>query len=79
MAILIKIDGTIVEDIAIDSLAKQQELVDGYIEYVYKDGKVFIVNEEGLLRSMPINETASKEYGSILVGDVIVADDSEID
>jgi|TARA_R110000803_G_scaffold44347_1_gene93927 hypothetical protein len=79
MAILIKTDGTIVEDIAIDSLAKQQDLVDGYIEYVYKDDKVFIVNEEGLLRSLPINETATEMYGTILVGDVIVTDSSEID
>jgi hypothetical protein len=76
MAILIKTDGTIVEDIAIDSLAKQQDLVDGYIEYVYKDDKV---NEEGLLRSLPINETATEMYGTILVGDVIVTDSSEID
>ena len=76
MAILIKTDGTIVEDIAIDSLAKQQDLVDGYIEYVYKDDKVFIVNEEGLLR---LNETATEMYGTILVGDVIVTDSSEID
>ena len=79
MAILIKTDGTIVEDIAIDSLAKQQDLVDGYIEYVYKDDKVFIVNEEGLLRSLPINEIATEMYGTILVGDVIVTDSSEID
>ena len=65
MAILIKTDGTIVEDIAIDSLAKQQDLVDGYIEYVYKDDKVFIVNEEGLLRSLPINETTANHDTSI--------------
>jgi len=79
MATLIKSDGTIVEDIAIDSLAKQQELVDGYIEYIYKGDKIFIVNEEGLLRSMPVNETASEKYGSILVGDVVVANSNEID
>lgn len=79
MATLIKSDGTIVEDIAIDSLAHQQQLVGGYIEYVYKDDKIFIVNEEGLLRSMPVNETASEKYGSILVGDVVVANSNEID
>ena len=31
MATLIKVDGTIVEDIAVDTLAKQQHYVDGYI------------------------------------------------
>ncbi len=79
MATLIKTDGTIVEDIAIDSLAQQQQLVGGYIEYVYKDDKIFIINEEGLLRSMPVNETASHMSGRPLVGDVVVANSNEID
>lgn len=79
MATLIKTDGTIVEDIAIDSLAQQQQLVGGYIEYVYKDDKIFIVNEEGLLRSMPLNERASRMSGRPLVGDVVVANSNEID
>ena len=62
MATLIKVDGTIVEDISVDTLAKQQHYVDGYIEYGFRGDKIFIMNEEGLL----------------LVGDVVVADATEI-
>ena len=78
MAQLIKTDGTIVEDVAIEKLEQQQKLVDGYIEYVYKEDKVFIVNEAGLLRSMDFNEKASDMSGRPLVGDVVVAYQSEL-
>lgn len=78
MAQLIKTDGTIVDDVAVETLQQQQQLVDGYIEYLYKEDKVFIVNEEGLLRSMDHNETASNMCEQHLVGNVIVASQSEI-
>ena len=45
----------------------------------FRGDKIFIMNEEGLLRSMPVNQTASDKYGGILVGDIVVADASEID
>ena len=60
MAQLIKTDGTIVKDVAVETLEQQQQLVDGYIEYVYQGDKVFIVNEEGYLRSMDFNPKASE-------------------
>ena len=78
MAQLIKTDGTIVKDVAVETLQQQQQLVDGYIEYVYKEDKVFIVNEEGLLRSMDFNAKASEMSGRPLVGDVVVAYQSEL-
>ena len=78
MAQLIKTDGSIVNDVAVDTLQQQQQLVDGYIEYVYQDDKVFIVNEEGLLRSMDFNAKASEMSGRPLVGDVVVAFQSEL-
>ena len=78
MAQLIKTDGTIVEDVAIEKLEQQQKLVGGYIKYVYKEDLVFIVNEEGLLRSMDYNLVASVASGRDLVGDVILASQSEI-
>ena len=46
--------------------------VDGYIEPVYLSDKVILVNEEGLLRSLPVNEEASEMANQILVGDVLV-------
>ena len=78
MAQLIKTDGSIINDVAVDTLQQQQQLVDGYIEYVYRDDKVFIVNEEGLLRSMDFNAKASEMSGRPLVGDVVVAFQSEL-
>ena len=77
MAQLIKTDGTIVKDVAVETLEQQQQLVDGYIEYVYQGDKVFIVNEEGYLRSMDFNPKASEMSGRPLVGDVVVALQSE--
>ena len=78
MAQLIKTDGTIVKDVAVEPLQQQQQLVDGYIEYVYLGDKVFIVNEEGYLRSMDFNPKASEMSGRPLVGDVVVALQSEL-
>ena len=78
MAQLIKTDGTIVKDVAVETLEQQQQLVDGYIEYVYQGDKVFIVNEEGYLRSMDFNPKASEMSGRPLVGDVVVALQAEL-
>ena len=78
MAQLIKTDGSIVNDVSVDTLQQQQQLVDGYIQYVYKEDKVFIVNEEGPLRSMDFNAKASEMSGRPLVGDVVVAYQSEL-
>ena len=78
MAQLINTDGTIVKDVAVETLEQQQQLVDGYIEYVYQGDKVFIVNEEGYLRSMDFNPKASEMSGRPLVGDVVVALQSEL-
>lgn len=65
-----------------------QEAVDGYIEPVRRNGMdwwheggvvgnprhrfVAFCNEEGLLRSMPLNKQASEIFRSALVGPVIV-------
>lgn len=41
-------------------LAELQAAVDGLIEFVqFSDGSALIVNEEGKLRDMPLNERAS--------------------
>ena len=43
-----------------------------YIEPVYLDGKVLIVNEEGLITDLPLNETASSMAMQTIVGDVLL-------
>lgn len=81
--IIIKPDGTI-ERSTLDkpaTLEQLQKAVDGYIEPVRVrfEGKVrrAFVNEEGLLRGLPLNRTASKmalEYGYAmqLVGNLVM-------
>ena len=39
---------------------------------VYLDGKVLVVNEEGLLIDLPLNETASSMAMQTIVGDVLL-------
>ena len=48
-----------------------QDLVQGYIEFIYIKNKILIVNEEGLLDQLPPNIEASRIYGKPLVGDVV--------
>lgn len=73
MATQIKSNGEEIENYPSDSLVQLQEAVGGYIEVVYtKMGQVIIVNEEGLLRSLPFNSKASKIAKHTIVGDVLL-------
>lgn len=61
------------------TLAELQGIVGGYIEMVRLwDGRVMVVNEEGLLRGLPFNRDATTLYhlGRVttdpIVGDVLV-------
>ena len=49
-----------------------QKLVRGYIEVLYTEKRQFVVNEEGRLVGLEVNEEASEEYGSELVGNVVI-------
>lgn len=79
MAILIKTDGSVVEDYDVSSLEKLQEAVGGYIEIVTIDREMcLIVNEEGLLMGLSYNAWASQMLGRPIVGDVIYMRRNEI-
>lgn len=59
-------------------LTELQHHVEGYIELVnFKDGSVFVVNEEGVMRNLPLNKPASSiarmkgKYGVMLYGTVL--------
>jgi hypothetical protein len=83
MAKIIKSDGTVVENVG-TSLKELQKAVGGYIEMVHTwDNRWLIVNEEGKLMGLPVNEEATRlyEYGDhdVIVGDVVVAEYGEID
>jgi|TARA_B110000259_G_C13990693_1_gene392340 predicted transcriptional regulator len=79
MATLYKTDGTKVDDVNISTLKSMQDLVGGYIEFVYlPNKKVMIVDEEGLLKNYSPNKEAISLSGRLIVGDVILADYSEV-
>lgn len=62
------------------TLDELQKFVGGYIELVpLPEGMVLVVNEEGLLRSLPKNDTASFLAGRIIVGDAVWMDASLIE
>ena len=57
-----------------------QEAVGGYIELVYlPDAKIMVVDEEGLLKSYTVNQEASLIAQRAIVGDVVIANQDEID
>tara|TARA_Y100000310_G_scaffold244963_1_gene249877 strand:+ start:1410 stop:1679 length:270 start_codon:yes stop_codon:yes gene_type:complete len=87
MAVLFRADDTqeIVtpaegESFTLDEL---QGFVDGYIEPVQvptrhiSTGFVFIVNEEGRLKGLPLNRLVSSFTGTVIVGDVLLMSDKE--
>ena len=52
MATLIKTDGTHIENYKITGLLAKQEAVGGYIEPVYTEKWVVLVNEEGTIKKL---------------------------
>lgn len=78
MAIHIKVDGTVNTEYNYKGLKQKQKAVGGYIEPVcLRDGRVALINEEGLLRQLELNEKASEMTGCLLVGDVLILTQEE--
>lgn len=82
MATLLHTDGTATELAPRNgqrfTLAELQEVVGGYIEIVLRGraiprGSCLVVNEEGMLDGLPVNERASEMAGQTIVGNVLVA------
>jgi hypothetical protein len=78
MAVVLKSNGSRERDVKINSLKQMQELVGGYVEFVYLNDKVLIVNEEGLLYGLPRNNQATEIAGHPIVGDAILCGINEI-
>lgn len=61
-------------------LEELQAVVGGYIEGVrLKDGRTMYVNEEGVIRNLPINGAATFAAQQLIVGDVIIIERNEIE
>lgn len=62
------------------SLKQMQEAVGGYIEFVYlSNGQAMVVNEEGLLKRLPLNRIASTLANQDIVGNVLVFSKDEME
>jgi hypothetical protein len=84
-----KADGTIIDIVPENGtdfqLEELQRIVGGYIEIIgLFDNEIMVVNEEGKLADLPINENATELYNEAddfydyIVGDVLVCDSSMV-
>lgn len=86
MAVLLKVDGTreVVKPTRGDrafTLEELQKFVGGYIEVLRLFGPEnlrMVVNEEGTIHQLPVNEQASVVYGAPIVGDALIVELGEI-
>ena len=76
MGMLISVDG---EQTAVKprgatfSLDELQNYLEGFIEIVpIDDARMAVVNDEGLIKQMPMNPVASQVAGRLLVGPVLI-------
>ena len=59
------------------SLKEMQDIVGGYVEFVYlPDNLIMVVNEEGKMNNLPVNEYINLIYSKIInyiiVGDILL-------
>ena len=57
------------------SLEELKAIVGGHVEII---PLLMVVNEEGILERLPINQQATNVYGSLIVGDVLICRADEI-
>lgn len=78
MASVIYVNGAVLDIGRGPTLEKLQEVVGGYVEAVpipNSDGSgVLLVNEEGLLKGLGINQIASVIAGQSIVGNAVVCE-----
>jgi len=63
------------------TLKQLQSYVDGIIEIVHfpnEEGRIAIVNEEGILKNLPYNQAASQLVGCDLVGSVVIIREDQL-
>ena len=80
---ILKSDGT-TKEIEGTSLKAMQEAVGGYIQIIgTTDGRLMVLNEDGKRLELPFNEKATSMVrlfpNDYIAGDVIIAEEGEID
>lgn len=92
MATIYKANGQVVDNYKPKNgktfeLSELQEIVGGYIEIVnLRDGRMMVLNEEGKMYGLAINNNATKIFNKgfsyaydVIVGDVLVTEPNYID
>lgn len=85
MAVLIQPDGTETQVAMPATYEEAQKLLGGYVERVrprYGSGKLFLCDEEGLLKGLALNTVGSALYGTFehgqpIVGPILLFDPKE--
>lgn len=60
------------------SLSEMQDIVGGYIEFIYSGSQVIVINEEGKINNLPLNEVVTEQFQAahntrdFIVGDALV-------
>ena len=54
------------------SLEEAQKFVEGFVEMVYLRDSQLLVNEEGLLKGLAVNERASLKAQRVIVGNALI-------
>lgn len=54
------------------TLEQAQEIVGGYVELVQHGDMQLLINEEGRIRELPLNQKASDMFGQPLYGPVLI-------
>jgi hypothetical protein len=66
-------DGTTEDFLGEPSLSEKQGMVGGYTEHLYlSDGRLLIVNQDGLIHGLPKNEQASIIAKRTVVGNAVL-------
>jgi len=80
---IIKTDGTIETEEREEpfTLNELQKIINGYIEIIkMHDGRIMVVDEEGLIKKLPYNEEATSMIQTATIyGDALVCDSNMVE
>ncbi len=79
MAYVVNVGESSVELGKLPTFKECQKIVGGLVETVQLPFGMLLVNEEGLLMSLPVNAEASLLAGQVIVGNAVVLLGSEVD
>jgi hypothetical protein len=77
MAMLIQINGDVLESFSLRNFKHAQETVGGLVEVVRLGDRVLLVHEEAIIKNEPLNVTASILARQEIFGEAILLSEAE--